>query len=337
MPKISVIIPIYNSEKYLRECLDSIINQTLKDIEIICVNDGSTDLSIKILEEYKKNNSLIKIIDKKNEGVSIARNIGIQNAIGDYIMFIDSDDYIEKECLYNSYKKILEKESDILCFGVNEFINEKKIPRYDSKIIQENCNKENLDINIKKFFMLNACGKLFKTKFIKDNKILFPSQIKICEDGIFNLFCLYKNPKYSLLNQNLYNYRFHADSVCHVTKNMLEADIEAFKYIINSKEFKNTNEENQIVTIEKFLLHFMWDNNQKYYLKNLFLIKKVKFFMYQNIDKKILKQCDLTYFKYYSLYKYFLKNIFSIYNEYSSNKKYKVITLLWVKIKFQAK
>ena len=94
MPKISVIIPVYNVEKYLRECLDSLLNQTFKDIEIICVNDGSTDGSLNILNEYASKDSRFIIINQNNQGLSAARNNGLNVAKGDYVAFLDSDDYI---------------------------------------------------------------------------------------------------------------------------------------------------------------------------------------------------------------------------------------------------
>ena len=103
-PKISVIIPVYNVEKYLRECLDSIVNQTFKDIEIICVDDGSTDKSLEILREYEQKDKRIIVISQPNKGVSTARNIGMQQATGKYMMFVDSDDYITQnacELIYN--------------------------------------------------------------------------------------------------------------------------------------------------------------------------------------------------------------------------------------------
>ncbi len=106
--KVSLIIPVYNTEKYLRQCLDSVISQTFKEFECICINDGSTDNSLPILQEYINKDIRFKLIDKKNEGVSVARNTGIQNATGKYIVFIDSDDWITKdyiEVLYNTIEK----------------------------------------------------------------------------------------------------------------------------------------------------------------------------------------------------------------------------------------
>ena len=94
MVKVSIIIPVYNAEKYLKRCLDSVLSQTLKDIEIICVNDGSTDNSIQILKEY---GSKIKVINQENQGLSVARNTGLKEAKGEFVAFLDSDDYYNKE------------------------------------------------------------------------------------------------------------------------------------------------------------------------------------------------------------------------------------------------
>ena len=107
MPQVSVIIPVYNVEKYLRQCLDSVINQTLEDIEIICVNDGSTDKSREILNEYAYKDSRIVVIHKENGGLASARNEGLKHVTGKYCHFLDSDDYIEKK-LYEYAVKIFE-------------------------------------------------------------------------------------------------------------------------------------------------------------------------------------------------------------------------------------
>ncbi len=114
--KISVIIPIYNSEKYLSECLESIINQTFKDIEIICINDGSKDNSLNILNEYLKKDNRIIIVNQKNSGVSSARNKGIRLSTGDFISFIDSDDYLDLNVYEKCVQRIIRDNSDIIIF-----------------------------------------------------------------------------------------------------------------------------------------------------------------------------------------------------------------------------
>lgn len=113
MAKVSIIIPVYNVESYLRRCLDSVVNQTLKDIEIILVNDGSTDGSLAICEEYAKNDDRIKIITRKNGGLSAARNTGLDNATSEYIGFIDSDDWVDTNFFENLYNTAIEKNCDV--------------------------------------------------------------------------------------------------------------------------------------------------------------------------------------------------------------------------------
>ena len=129
MPKFSVIVPVYNTEKYLRKCIDSILNQSYDDYEIIIVNDGSTDSSKKIINEYCKTfSSKIKGVHKKNGGLSDARNKGVKKACGDYLLFVDSDDYIEKNLLKTLSKK-LKDEPDIIRFQIKE-VHEDKVCMY---------------------------------------------------------------------------------------------------------------------------------------------------------------------------------------------------------------
>ena len=127
---ISIIIPVYNVSKYLRACLDSVINQTYKDLEIICINDGSTDDSLEILKEYANKDNRIIIIDKKNAGVSAARNDGIDRAGGEYLFCIDSDDYIDNDYL-ETYVRAIEKEDyDIVVGGFRR-------PNENGKIVKQ--------------------------------------------------------------------------------------------------------------------------------------------------------------------------------------------------------
>lgn len=118
-PKVSVIIPVYNVEQYLSRCLDSVISQNFNDMEIICINDGSKDASLRILEEYAGKDSRIVIIDKKNAGVSAARNDGIAAAKGEYLAFLDGDDFWEADCLAKIYQEAEHNHSDIVIFAHN--------------------------------------------------------------------------------------------------------------------------------------------------------------------------------------------------------------------------
>ena len=121
MVKLSVIVPCYNVEKYLSECLDSILNQTFEDIEIICINDGSTDNTQDILDSYLKKDKRIKVISQHNQGLSMARNVGLKNVTGEYVTFIDSDDYFELTAFEETLKIVEEKSLDLLIFKLINF------------------------------------------------------------------------------------------------------------------------------------------------------------------------------------------------------------------------
>ncbi len=118
IPKISIIVPVYNCEKYLEKCLESLINQTLKDIEIICINDGSTDNSLKIIKDYALKDNRIKILSKENEGLSAARNDGLKIASGEYIGFVDSDDWVADDFYEKLYNSATKYNSEIACANI---------------------------------------------------------------------------------------------------------------------------------------------------------------------------------------------------------------------------
>lgn len=164
---ISVIIPVYNVEKYLRDCLNSVINQTYKDLEIICINDGSKDNSLSILEEYAKKDKRIIIINKENAGVSAARNDGIEKSTGEYLFCLDSDDYIDNdffEVFYNNAKK---NNSDLVVLGNFWGLDKRAAKKYHSA--------------------LPTWSMFIKTSILKENKHLrYPINIQPGEDGIFS-------------------------------------------------------------------------------------------------------------------------------------------------------
>ena len=185
MPKVSVIIPVFNTEKYLRKCLDSVCNQTLSDIEIICIDDCSTDDSLNILKEYALKDNRIKLIEfKENKGAAVARNLGIDEAKGEYIGFIDSDDYPETELFYEHlYNNAKEKDADISKGAYKDsetgYIDE----TINAKILE---NKNN--------FCSTYCSAIFRNDFIKDNNIKFP-ELRDMEDPVFAFKCALKANK----------------------------------------------------------------------------------------------------------------------------------------------
>ena len=174
MPLISVIIPVYNVEEYLEECLESVINQTFSDLEIICVNDGSTDNSLSILEKYSQKDKRIKIINKPNGGLSSARNAGLEVATSEFISFLDSDDYLDT----NTYEKIaphLTKDIDLLCFGLETFNDFSEEQRYIDKLYYriKFLGKHKINDKIRFDTNVSVCCKVFRKKIIDQYKLRF--------------------------------------------------------------------------------------------------------------------------------------------------------------------
>lgn len=230
--KISIIIPVYNVEKYIDQCLDSIINQTYKNLEIIIVNDGTKDNSMKIVEKYLSDKR-IKIINKKNEGLSSARNIGMEKATGEYIYFLDSDDWIEN----NTIKKLVENSIDADIVGAN-FL-------YYDEITKKGKSEKDILKNIpitKGEYLLNknvetmVWNKLYKLSFLKEKKLNFIKGI-IHEDEEFTFKCYMNSPKVKYIEDYTYNYRVNREnSIMYDSKTKEKNDysIRSLEVIIKS-------------------------------------------------------------------------------------------------------
>ncbi len=233
---ISIVIPVYNSQPYLPHCLDSIINQTYQNIEIVVVNDGSTDDSLNILEEYQKKDKRIKIINIKNCGVSHARNIGIKNSTGEYISFVDSDDTIEINAIEILYKDIIESEADLV--QCNNYLNEYKIfHTYDS--IKISSKKEVFRKFLAEKIFCTVWGKLYKRKLF--NSVAFNEYYNNHEDELF-IFDIIKNCEVVFLEKShLYNYSWN--KIGSLTNKVInKRDIELFMYLFNSiMDYTNKN------------------------------------------------------------------------------------------------
>lgn len=188
--KVSVIVPVYNVEKFIGKCLDSLVNQTLKDIEIIVVNDGSPDNSQKIIDKYTKKYKNIKSFIKENDGQGSARNLGLEHAKGEYISFVDSDDYLELTALEEMYNKAIKDKSDIVICDM--------VDHYPDKEIYHNCTKYDSVFKVTP----SACNKIFKRELIEDFKFL--SKLWY-EDFNFTTKVLFNTDKISTISKGFYN------------------------------------------------------------------------------------------------------------------------------------
>ena len=292
--KVSVIIPVYNTENYLRACLDSVVNQTLRDIEIICVNDGSTDNSLSILKEYAEKDSRIVLINQKNAGVSVARNNAIAVAKGEYLAFLDSDDWFELDAMEAAYSKISQDKTDVVIFGVKTFVEDKY--HHDGNIEQiEKCiqgtNTSDDFLNLQTL----VWDKLFKTEFIRKYNILFPVGVTVTEDGIFCNLVQFSGAKYSYLNKGLVNHNdFRPKSATSEFSDAIKAHLNSFKYLFSLPIFQKQDRKLQLRLVNKYCggATYFWARiNDEKYLEILYNdIIKTKEFMENHYTQKELKK-----------------------------------------------
>ena len=230
MPKVSVIVPIYNVEKYLEKCINSLLSQTLEDIQIILVNDGSKDNSGNIAREYEKNNKdRVIYVEKENGGLSDARNYGLKYANGDFIAFLDSDDYIEKNAYEEMYNKAIEENADYVeCDFIWEFPN--KI-RVDKQYPYKN-KKEMLS-----FVRVVAWNKLIKRQLIIDNNLEFPKGLRY-EDVEFTYKLIPFINKFAYVDKPFIHYVQREGSIANVQN---ERTAEIFTVLDNVIEFYKKN------------------------------------------------------------------------------------------------
>ena len=219
MVKVSVVIPVYNVENYLEDCLKSIVNQTLTDIEIICINDGSTDNSQEILERYAKKDERISVYTQKNQGHAVATNRGMTYATGEYLYLMDSDDIINENALDLTYKKAKEADVDFVIFKAINYDSQKEeyyeTQSYSMKEIHWRTQDKVFRYdNVRDLIFIMSVtpwSKLYKRQFIEDNNILFPEGL-IFDDNIFFWDVLFSADKIIFLDEFLFTRRFYSTS-----------------------------------------------------------------------------------------------------------------------------
>ncbi len=227
-PKISVIIPVYNSEKYLKKCLDSILLQTYSVYEILCINDGSSDSSLKILQEYAAKDSRIKIYNQENKGPGAARNCGLEKAAGDYISFVDSDDWVSLTLYKTFAQKIEDNDIDIFIFNA-EIYNDASEDLYPRSFFDIN-TWNNLKQTVHSFqdcrnpFCGNysACNKIYRKYFLLEKNIKF-AENNIFENQIFDFETFFQSNSIILSDEAFYKYRIHSTSLMqNLKKNIFD-------------------------------------------------------------------------------------------------------------------
>lgn len=335
MPKVSVIIPVYNVEEYLPECLDSVVNQTLKDIEIICVDDGSTDNSLEILKEYAKKDPRIKVLTQKNQGAGAARNKGLKVAEGEYLYFIDGDDYIEPEALKKVYDRITETNAEICVFknGVYQQTTDTLEPCNWEHLIQnipnkQTFNKYDIPTVFFQFCNIPAWSKFYRTSFIRKNNLKFQN-LKTCNDVYFNYMSLVSAKSITFLNETLLVWRTGHSNTTASRNKYTYCILKAFQAIKNNmkkNDFKLLSD--SFYKGAKGCFRYEIGRIDESKKKDYWILKLYKFLP----EQYWTKQAFDTKKKQINMIKNFVQKIFSIKND----TKHKIINVVGIKIKIKS-
>lgn len=293
VPKVSIIVPLYKAEDNLRQCIDSILTQTVKDLELILVNDGSPDRSGDIAEEYKGKDSRVIVIHQSNQGVAQARNIGINAAKGEYIGFVDADDWIEKNMYLEMYNLAKSNSADIVMCGYKKgntsSIREEKPPLkegiYNSKDIVRQVITPMIGTVEKNFIswkyrvMGSVWRSIFKKELLIEHNITFNKSLSYSEDLIFCIESLLKSNKVAIINNTFYNYRSSENSLSNGYRNDLFKNLLVVDNIINKLLGKKLSPEildiRTMLVARKAIINEMHKGNPNSFFENIRNIRNI--------------------------------------------------------------
>lgn len=327
MEKVSIIIPVYNVEKYIKRCVNSIIEQSYKNFEIILINDGSKDNSLKICQEIVKENKNIdiKLINQENSGPSKTRNRGIEESSGEYILFIDSDDYISEEVLENLVKKIKENKNIQPRINFKSF-NDNKVFEDDNELLENNISVKDLEKNILTGkYLGSVCGALFIREKIINKELRFNEKLHFMEDAVF-LFEYLKEIDEVYIVKGYYYYYLNESSITknkiNVVKN-IKSFITSLNYIneITKKEYNSEIQNKKIIIIEKELAKLTNYKDLKLVINNKEFINIILEIINQEKNKKQIN--SIIYIMIIKLLKN--KNIITLYIYFNLRKILKKI------------
>ena len=287
MVEISVILPVYNSQEYLKECLDSILNQTFKDFEVLCINDGSSDASLEILREYEDDDR-ITVIDQENMGVAKTRNKALKMVMGNYVYFMDSDDYLDSKAFKKLHDNLKSNDSDF-CIMKAIFVNgnEKyKFPSFDldKEFGKKNFNKFTFTYKDIKRHVLNDLFapwlKMYKREFLmSDDDFTFP-EIKSYSDAPFHVKTMLKAKRISFIPEYLYYYRENDDSLVHSSSNTINfftlSDI-IKEYLENNGFMNEFKREFGAFQVVKLVYYMGFSDSDEYYVRAKEELEKTDF------------------------------------------------------------
>lgn len=275
--RFSVIVPIYNKEKYIKECIDSVLNQSFTDYELILVDDGSTDNSKQIIDDYANKNKQIKIIHKENKGLVSARIAGTKLATSEYIVCLDADDYIKNDFLQTINNEIENNHPDMVCFGYTELNTNKETiidfdyrkGYYTKKDIIKEIYPSLIQEKDTKHFNVSIWSKAYKKELYTKVQLNVDIKNKIGEDGCVSIPCIYLANSLSIIKNNSYVYRNNDDSMTSI-KAVLKEEFPKLVYkeytkYINKEEYDFNDQLNRFVTHQVFsLVIFEFNRNESY-------------------------------------------------------------------------
>ena len=306
---VSIIVPVYNTQAYLKECLDSLINQTLKEIEIIIINDGSTDNSINIIKEYEEKDNRIKLIDKENEGQSATRNKGLEQASGEYVAFVDSDDYIDLNMYENLYDSARKNKADLVICDYSNIKNGKILNEKVMKLKNESIVLNDISVSyyILKYIRGYKHGhevwnRLYRRDLLINNNIRFlvnrmNGLPEIGEDLYFNLkYSLFMNKVISIPSP-LYKYRIRENSSMTMSKPILINQMvnicgkfnQDCSEIISPKTLVNLNFSILCSVICEEYSRYRYQNRLTEFFYNLNILKRNNSYIKNSINWTLLK------------------------------------------------
>ena len=277
-PKISVILPVYNAERYLRNTLDSVLGGSFSDFEIVAVNDGSRDSSLAILESYRERDGRVKVIDKQNTGVSDTRNVAIAAAEGDYLAFLDADDVYSPEYLERMYSAAEACGADVTVCSYVTFRGDAPIfPTNESREAHPTTIRELLDTGL----MTSMCVKLVKKSIVLDNGIVFDKDLAFGEDLFFSWRACISSENTVMLDDKLYGYRMSAEGATAAYHDRLyhkyKAAFEGLKeYALGHNASEDAIREIDIHFVKRLpTLSFMCARSKSGFLKKKRYIKEI--------------------------------------------------------------
>ncbi len=297
MNKISVIVPVFNAEKFVGKCIESVLSQSFSNFELLLINDGSLDNSLDILNYYKKNDERIFVYNQINSGVSAARNVGIQNASGDFICFIDSDDFIGKNYLENLIAEI--RDFDVVFGGYSFYYSNGKIIEKDQRLLPGIYNSVDLlsqlidDGTLSGILFGSVCGNLYRLNAIKNLGVRFKDSIRVNEDGLFNIEFVKRIEKIVVSNEKKYFYRQWKtkanDNLIFDSSELDKSSLEIAKMCLDFPNFELQMKRRELSIVFWVSLNVRKTNNS-----TLYATKKLRSFCNEHNISDLYKTIDFN-------------------------------------------